>query len=69
MKESKLWWLSNGVRGGLATLILWVGNFVFNVEMDKATIEEILTNIIGPITTIWAIWGRAVATEKIKWRD
>lgn len=68
MNGVKPWRLSKSLWGGLAAVLVFVMQW-FGISLDQATVADILMQIGGTIGAIVAVWGRAVATEKIRWKE
>lgn len=51
MKETRAWYLSRGIWGGVASIVAGIGMF-FGVEVDAEELTETLMNLAGPLTAV-----------------
>jgi phage shock protein PspC (stress-responsive transcriptional regulator) len=64
MKDTKKWWQSKGMIGGLAAVIAGIAGF-WNVDFDVQNIEELITSGVAFAAGIIAMIGRFKAVKKI----
>jgi hypothetical protein len=67
MDDSKPWWQSNGVWGGLvAVLAVLLGFFGYEIGGDvQGELVEAVSGAVALAATLWAIVGRIRATKRI----
>ena len=67
MDDSKPWWQSTGVWGGVvAVLAVGLGFFGYQISGDlQAELVETITSAIALGGGVLAIWGRIKATKTI----
>lgn len=68
--NTKVWYTSKTVQGAVTSLVALLVNVFFAKEFEAAGIssEEFATSIltvISVLATLWSIFGRFVATEKL----
>ena len=67
MDDSKPWWQSNGVWGGLvAVLAVVLGFFGYEIGGDvQGELVEAVSGAVALAGALWAIVGRIRATKRI----
>jgi len=65
MDQSKKWYQSKTIIGGIVAMIMMIVAFS-GFDLDEGVITEFVTNLFGLITMGVAIYGRIVAKHKIK---
>ncbi len=63
-EETKPWWKSKGVMGSLAVIIVSLLN-MFGLDIDNATVTELLMQLSTVIAGAVALYGRLVARYQI----
>lgn len=68
MIDSKPFWASTGVIGGLIAFLAAIGPFFGFVIDDNAVFDlnQAIGQIIGGAAALTAVYGRVVATKKIE---
>jgi hypothetical protein len=68
MLDSKKWWQSEGIWGGVAALVATVAGFLgYAVSAeDKVAIEAVLASIVAAVGSLFAIHGRIRASKRIE---
>ena len=71
MNDTKPWYQSTGVLGGIASavaMLVMVLKFIFGVDISDLApaLSSGFIAVLGLIGTIVAIWGRVAATKKIQ---
>ena len=64
-KQTKPWWKSKGVMGSLAVVIASIMQR-FGLDVDQASLTEIMLNISTLIGGAIALYGRVVAELRIR---
>lgn len=67
MEDKKAWFLSKGVIGGMAALVIGVGSII-GIDLSAEAgvdMEAILTAAATVIAGLLAVWGRVAANKQI----
>lgn len=65
MQETKPWYKSKGVVGGLVAFLAILSNWA-GLDLDEGTLTEVSTLILGLVGAGVGIYGRVVAKDKIE---
>ncbi len=69
MEESKSWWASKTVWGGVIALVSMVTGAIWGVDLDTDTqsqLVEIGVLVGGSVGSLVAIYGRVTAQKSVK---